>query len=365
MLDFSSALYLGMRHPSAELGGWDALTLGRPAASMAPPGAAQLAAALALLCGCQAATLLPSTLHLFCDLFELLAREPLAILVDGASYPIARVGAERAAAHGTPLTVFAHADLDGARRLAQAARRQGRRPLILADGHVPGVPRPPPLAAYAALMREAGGYLVLDDTQMIGLGGAAGGGSLRQRGVGGPHVVAGSSLSKAFGAPLAVLCASADLVRRFVQASQARVHSSPPSVASIKAALAALRINRVHGERLRARLWCRVAQWRAGAARRGIALRAGAFPVQTLALARGVDGAALHACLRRAGVDALLQRSGAQAALSFIVTARHAPAEIDRALALLAACLRAQEAASRPAGRPAGRHTRREYEYGI
>ncbi|UOD30362.1 pyridoxal phosphate-dependent aminotransferase family protein [Massilia violaceinigra] len=357
MLDFASALYLGMHHPSAELGGWNALTLGRPAASREPPGAAQLAQALALLCGCQAATLLPSTLHLFCDLFELLAREPLAILVDGASYPIARSGAERAAARGTPLTVFAHADVDGARRLATAARRQGRRPLILADGHAPGAPGPPPLAAYAALMREAGGWLVLDDTQVIGLCGEDGGGSLRRHGVAGPHVVAGSSLSKAFGAPLAVLCASAQLVHRFGQASQSRVHASPPSVAAIRAALAALRINRAQGDRLRRRLWRRVAQWRLGAVRHGIALHAGAFPVQTLAPRRGIDSVALHACLRRAGVDAVLQRAGAQAALSFIVTARHAPHEIERALALLAACLRAQA--------PSGRQTRREYEYGI
>lgn len=347
MLDFSSALYLGMRHPSTALGAWEALTLGRPAASMAPPGAAQLAAALALLCGCEKASLLPSTLHLFCDLFELLAREPLAILVDGASYPIARIGAERAAARGSALTVFAHADVDAARRLAQAARRQGRRPLILADGYAPGAPGPPPLAAYAALMREAGGYLVLDDTQVIGLSGAAGGGSLRLRGVAGPHVMAGSSLSKAFGAPLAVLCASAQLVRRFGQSSQARVHASPPSVASIRAALAALRINRAHGDKLRARLWCRVAQWRLGAAGHGIALRASAFPVQTLAPENEVDAATLHACLRRAGVDAVLQRAGTQSALSFIVTARHTPGEIERALALLAACLRAQGSSSK------------------
>ncbi|MDQ1835352.1 aminotransferase class I/II-fold pyridoxal phosphate-dependent enzyme [Massilia scottii] len=357
MLDFANALYLGLRHPSSELGQWDALTLGRPAESSEPPGARQLAAALALLCGCEAATLLPSTLHLFCDLFELMARKPVAILVDGASYPIARAGAERAAAKGTPLTVFAHGDVDALRRLAAAARRQGRRPLILADGYSPGAAQAPPLAAYAALAREAGGWLVLDDTQAIGLFGAGGGGSLRRHGIKGPHVVVGSSLSKAFGAPLAVLCASADLVRRFGQSSQARVHSSPPSVASIRAALAALRINRAHGDQLRQRLWCRVAQWRASAARHGIALRASAFPVQTLALDNRIDGVALHACLRRAGVDAVLQRVGTQATLSFIVTARHAPGDIERALALLAACLRAQAASVG--------HTRREYEYGI
>ncbi len=31
-MDFTSALYLGLRHASATLPGWEALTLGRPAA---------------------------------------------------------------------------------------------------------------------------------------------------------------------------------------------------------------------------------------------------------------------------------------------------------------------------------------------
>src|SRR3712207_7116849 len=32
VLDLTGSLYLGLRHPSAELGGWDALTAGVPAA---------------------------------------------------------------------------------------------------------------------------------------------------------------------------------------------------------------------------------------------------------------------------------------------------------------------------------------------
>lgn len=352
MLDFASALYLGMRHPSAQLGRWDALTLGRPAASADPPGAACLAAGLAALCGCAAATLLPSTLHLYCDLFGVLADRPAAILVDAGCYPIARWGAERAAAGGVPLRLFAHADVGAASRLVRRALAEGRCPLILSDGFYPGARTAPPLAGLATLAREAGGYLVIDDTQALGLFGSTasrfspfgvgGGGSLRLHGLAGPHLVLGSSLAKSFGAPLAVLCGSAALIRRFEDHSEGRVHTSPPSVAAIRAGLAALDVNRSSGEQLRWRLARRVAQWRGGAARAGIALAGSHFPVQTLLPGRRIDGMALHDCLRAAGVDTVLQRVGKQATVSFIVTALHSEREVATALEVLTSCLQRQ-----------------------
>src|SRR6266498_189787 len=103
MLDFTSALYLGLRHPSMLLDSWEALTLGRPAALQEPPGAEAVAATLARLQGCEAATLLPSTLHLFWDLFRVLSTQRVAILIDAGTYPIVRWGAERAASTGAPL----------------------------------------------------------------------------------------------------------------------------------------------------------------------------------------------------------------------------------------------------------------------
>src|SRR4051812_46557747 len=97
MLDFTSALYLGMTHPSASLAPWQALTLGRPAALEEPPGAGQVAADLARLTGAEAGLLFPSTLHLFRDLFRCVvtAANPAAargvvLLMDTQAYPIAR-----------------------------------------------------------------------------------------------------------------------------------------------------------------------------------------------------------------------------------------------------------------------------------
>ncbi|MES2128212.1 MAG: pyridoxal phosphate-dependent aminotransferase family protein [Pseudomonadota bacterium] len=335
MLDFSSALYLGMRHPSTALGRWDALTLGRPAALTPPPGAARLAAALASLCGCEAASLLPSTLHLFWDLFDLLSEQPLHLLVDAASYPIARWGAERAVAKGANVSTFAHGDAHALQLLAQRARSKGLRPVILADGFSPGHAAPAPLAHYAAVAKACDGWLVIDDTQALGLFGARGGGSLPLHGLEGEHVVIGASLAKAFGAPLAVLAGTAALVGRFDEQAKGRVHTSPPSVAAIRAGLNALRINRALGDALRWRLWRNVALWQAriGAPRRW------RFPVQVLALPPDIDAVLLHASLREAGMQAVLQGTHT---LSVIVTAMHARRDIEAGADLVGSCMRQQ-----------------------
>lgn len=349
MSDFGSALYLGLRHPSAALGAWDALTLGRPASSAEPPGARELAAGMAQLAGAAAATLLPSTLHLFFDLLPLLGTEPIAVLLDDACYPVARWGAQQAAARGSPLQSFPHGSVTQALKAATAAARAGRRPVLVADGYFPGAGALPPLRAYADIARRLDGYLVLDDTQAFGLFGrepgraapygSGGGGSLRLHGLAGAHVVLGASLAKGFGVPCAVLAGDAALIRRFEAGSATRHHSSPPSVAAIRAGVCALQLNRTHGDALRSRLWSLVALWRDGLARHGLAARGGGFPVQTLELAPRIDGMRLHQLLSSAGIDTVLQRDGGRATVSFLFRADHTRADIERAVGVLAACL--------------------------
>ncbi|MED5613136.1 aminotransferase class I/II-fold pyridoxal phosphate-dependent enzyme [Janthinobacterium sp. P210005] len=336
MLDFTSALYLGMRHPAASLAPWSSLTLGQPAALQEPPGAQTLAASLAALQGCEAACVLPSTLHLFWDLFGMLAAERLVILVDGGSYAIARWGAERAQALGLPLRMFPSGEMAVLRRLAADWGRQGRRPLILADGYVPGSEQVLPLASYAALARQGGGYLLLDDTQVLGVAGTAGGGSARLHGLpggydkGGGHLIVGASLAKGFGVPLAVLAGSGNLLRRFAARSQTRVHASPPSAAVLAAARRALALNARHGDALRARLAERVAQWRAGMAAAGIACQGGSFPVQRLP-----GRAHLQQVLRAAGVLSLAQAGDGPGALTFLLRADQTPRQLEQAMGLL------------------------------
>ena len=103
VLDFTSALYLGLRHPSPSLRPWSGLTTGKPAALEPPPGSAAIAGRFAALVGCERATPVASTLHLFWDLFGLLARDRVRIYMDEGTYAIARWGVERAAARGVPV----------------------------------------------------------------------------------------------------------------------------------------------------------------------------------------------------------------------------------------------------------------------
>src|SRR5262245_35921927 len=264
MLDFTSALYLGLRHPSSALAPWDALTLGRPAALMDPPDAETVARELARLQGSEAATLLPSTLHLFWDLFRVLDQKRTVILCDANLYPITRWGAERAAGQGTPVHSFPHHDAAALTGVVGRMAHAGLRPIIVADGYCPSCGMPAPITAYAEIARQAGGYLVLDDTQALGiLGesptganpyGTGGGGSLRWHGIFGPHILVGSSLAKGFGAPIAALFGSRALIDRFRECSETRIHCSPPSVAAIHAARRALELNQRRGETLRQRL---------------------------------------------------------------------------------------------------------------
>lgn len=352
MADFTSALYLGQRHPSATLPGWDALTLGSPAALREPDGAARVAADLAQLQGTAAATLLPSTFHLFWDLLRGLARHACsALLLDAGAYPILHWAAEGAAAVGARVQKFAHHDSAALAALARAAVRDGLRPIVVCDGYCPGCNHATPLPAYASIARAGGGALVIDDTQALGVLGHApspscpyghgGGGSLRWHGLADQHVVVGTSLAKGFGAPLAALSGSAALIERFRRDSETRLHCSPPSVAAVQAARAALDASAHSGEGWRTRLLQLVQRLRATLARVGLAaVGTLPFPVQSF-VAPGADGNAivrLQQRLQAGGVRALLTRGcpGAAPQLTFIVTARHRTPQIDRIGQLLA-----------------------------
>lgn len=366
MLDFTSALYLGLRHPSAALPAWSALTLGRPATLQEPPGASAVAARLAALMGTEAATLLPSTLHLFWDLFGLLSRERIALFIDGASYPIARWGARCWASPALPVQTFAAHSPRALHDCIREFTSLNLTPVVLADGFCPALGRPAPLAAYAEMLERHGGHLVVDDTQALGVLGASpgaptpygtgGGGSLRWQGIGGPRVIVGASLAKGFGVPLAVLAGSRALIAGFAAGSTTQVHCSPPSLASISAAQHALAVNQGCGDESRARLRELVQRFRRRLREIGLTARGGLFPIQTLDPIAACDGAQLHRRLLAGGVRAVLHRGRGRSGpvVSFLITALHAPAAIDQAVGVI-------ERAVRPRARPsaAGRASHR------
>lgn len=351
MLDFTSARYLGLDHASRALAPWAALTTGAPAALVEPPGAAAVAAALAARIGFRRGVLGPSTLHLFHDVFELLARRPVAVLLDAALYPIARWGAARAALAGAPVREIRHHD-PGALRRAIAGCEPGRRPVVVVDGFCPGCGRVAPLAAYLEAVRARDGWLVVDDTQALGvLGrdpdgvppfGRGGGGSLPHRGSVGRGVIAVCSLAKGFGVPVAVAAGDGELVARLAEAPT-RVHCSPPPAPSIRAAEHALAVDERSGDERRQRLAALVRRFRRGLAGAGLTALGGGFPIQRLR-PDPRRAAELHRRLLAGGVRAVMLRGRCSGAveLALLFTARHRDDDIDKAVAALARSVRDQ-----------------------
>src|SRR5262249_51833606 len=219
VLDFTSALYLGLEHASWCLPGWKKLTLGKPAALQGPPGAREVERALSMLVGCDEVLLAPSTLHLFWDLFGSLAQKGTAIFLDSGSYPIARWGVDRAAACGVPVHLFRRHDPGALRALLCSA--PVKRPVVVADGYCPVCAMAAPVADYLECVRALGGWVVLDDTQSLGIFGEAsevlpygrgGGGSLKRAGIRDSRLIIVSSLAKAFGVPVAMLGGAQDMI---------------------------------------------------------------------------------------------------------------------------------------------------------
>jgi 8-amino-7-oxononanoate synthase len=339
LVDFSSALYLGFQHGSRELRPWSQFTTGMPAALRNPVLAQQVARDMAGLQGCERATLATSTLHVFWDLCAALAGVRAAIYLDRGTYPVAWWGVERAAARGIPARVFGHHDV---RALEQglAAGIAGRRPVIVADGFCPSCGLSAPVAEYLALAREYGGYLVLDDTQALGIFGQpagpaapygkGGGGMLRRANAGGPEVVLVSSMAKAFGVPIAVLSGPDEIVEQFESHSETRMHCSPPSIASLHAAELALAKNREAGDRIRFRLAQLVGLFRDRIRQAGHGVSDSLFPVQPVWFAPGVDVTDLYRKLLQRGIRGVLHRQGhgGRPGLSFVITARHTVEEL-------------------------------------
>ena len=352
MPDFTSALYLGLTHASQSLPGWGQLTLGKPAMMANPPGAEQLAGKLARLQGADEAVLLPSTLHLFFDVFETFGSARTAIFLDSASYPIARWGAERMTGRGVPLVEFDGHDPRHLRRLLASRARNGLRPLVVADGLCPGTGRLAPLGDYLEAVRHFGGLLLVDDTQGLGLlgsgpnqaapYGSGGGGSLRFLGLAGPDILCGASLAKSFGVPMAVFSGSSAMLQRFRLRSLSRVHCSPPSVAVIQSADRALVVNEQEGDRLRSGLLANLHRLRQGLATLGFSAEGGLFPLQTLRPIAALSAASLHQALLARGVKTLLlnARKDPRLRLGLVITARHREYDIDLCLEQLDAVIR-------------------------
>lgn len=358
MPDFTSALYLGLRHPAHALRPWGQFTAGVPSALRESAEARQTASRLAALIGCESAVVSPSTLHLFWDLPALAGERSVVVLEEG-TYAVGRWGAERARAMGSQVVTFPHHSPRGLQRVLLRLDPQ-RRVVIVVDGVAPGDEGRGPLKTYSRLAERYRATVVIDDTQALGVLGAGpdraqsygygGGGSLRHHDLPGANTIVIASLAKALGVPLAVLAGPTTVVASFSNASQTRMHLSPPSTAALRAAHRALSVNRAQGDELRARLRRRVRLFHTGAEELGLAATGDDLPVQALPPVPLPMLAKLRAELERREVRVVAQRlSPRRGRLCFLISARHAQRDIAEALVALdaayARCARGRRAA--------------------
>ena len=357
MLDFTSSLYLGFDHDSTTLRPWKQFTTGKPAALHTLPGTRSLAADLAMLAGFEAATLVPSTLHAFWDLFGLWPAGRCAIFVDGAAYQMGRWGAARAAARGAEVIDFRHHDV-AALGAALRQRRTGRHAVVLVDGYCPCCGSPAPLPDYLDLLKPNNGVLVVDDTQALGILGTGasegmplgrgGGGTMRWYGAKDPRAVLVASLAKGFGAPLAVVAGTQEVVERFERTSETRLHCSPVSAPALHAGEHAVAENGYRGDRVRAALCSLIVRLKTSLQGSPLRPRGGMFPVQTFAGSRTAPVGYLQKRLAAAEIETLVLRDRTSGAprLAVMLTAKHSVRDVDRLASVLRAIEPVRESAT-------------------
>jgi 8-amino-7-oxononanoate synthase len=197
-----------------------------------------------------------------------------------------------------------------------------------------------PLPQLAALSREAGATLMVDDAHGFGVLGDDGSGAVRAAGLGVDEVpVYVATLGKSLGASGAFVAGSDNLIEFLIQRARTWVFSTAPPPAIAAAARAALKIEQAEPQR-RAQLSANIQRLRAGAAQLGIPLSDSATAIQPLIIGDEARAMSLSKFLYEQGVWVAAIRPPTvprgTSRLRITLSAAHSAAQIDRLLALLA-----------------------------
>jgi 8-amino-7-oxononanoate synthase len=350
-MDFTSSLYLAMKHPGTTLQAWEQLTTGVPAVLGEPALNKQVASQVARLQGLECGLTGPSTLHLYWDLYHVLSRRQVTVFIDEFIYPVSRYGIEQLLVNKIPVVHFRHHDAEHLQQLIQLHCKGANKPIVLTDGWCPVCGRAAPVERYTALLNGLNGRLLIDDTQAFGILGAGAGNGFPY-GTGGGGVLqwkqpaAGQtrcittivSLAKAWGVPMAVMAGTRNYIKQFEQASAIRTYSSPVSNVHIQAAANALHLNHTIGNGLRARLWNNVTLFRRLMAQVELYVSNSCFPVQHLHHHSAGKTKAIYHLLQQRGIKTVLSAShtGTQPLLTLILRSDHTREQIGRVVQELA-----------------------------
>ena len=340
--DFSSALYLGLKHPHHSIPPWDAFSYGAPTALVKPAEAHRVEGALTRLLNCEKALMAPSTLHLVWDVFGSLPKDTSQLFVARQIYPVLQWGVERAIARKIPVHVFDALDSNALAQALHTNRLKGKRPVLVTDGWYTAHGRMPPLRNYMRLIRSLNGIMIIDDTQAVGILGKhpdasmpygyGGGGSLAWNGISGNDIILLTSFAKGFGVPVAALGASKEWIQSFFAESETSIHSSPASIPALLALTRALRINHSKGDALRKRLLNNVRVFRKLLHRARFKTRGWLFPVQFIYPHQRIDAYDIQQYLAHHSIRSILLKSNEESKprLACVLRADHSKQEISR-----------------------------------
>jgi 8-amino-7-oxononanoate synthase len=187
------------------------------------------------------------------------------ILLDARAHRTIYDGCVFARGLGATVQRFEPDDLDQVAGLLRRAPA-GRPRLICMDGVNSMTGNHPDMPAYAALCREHGAYLYVDDAHGFGvLGerrpdetspyGARGNAVIRHTGETYENIVLVGGMSKAYSSLLAFIACEPAVKRHLKITAPPYLYSGPVPIASLATALAGLDVNAERGEKLRARLY--------------------------------------------------------------------------------------------------------------
>ncbi len=235
------------------------------------------------------------------------------------------------------IRVFPHRDTAALRRLLEETSEVKRR-LVITDGVFSMDGDIAPLAEIAALAREHGAIMMVDDAHASGVLGKNGRGTVDHFGIHGQVDIQVGTLSKAIGVLGGYVCGSKTLIEYLYHRARPFLFSTshPPAVAA--ACLAAFDVLEAEPERIE-RLWSNTRRFQAGLKRLGFDIGASATPITPILVGEASRAMQLSDLAFERGVFA--QGIGfptvakGRARLRAIVTATHTEEELDRALEIL------------------------------
>jgi 8-amino-7-oxononanoate synthase len=269
LADFASCNYLGFdldreiieqvpeyldrwgTHPS-----WSRL-LGSPALYQ------QIEERLTELLGSEDSLVLPTITHIHMSVIPLLAASG-TIFLDARAHKTIYDGCQIAKARGVAVRRFRFEDPAHLDQLLSQERDPTR--LVCLDGVNSMTGNAPDLAAFAAVAREHGALLYVDDAHGFGVigersplepcpYGIRGNSIVRHAGESSENVVLVGGFSKAYSSLLAFIACPTDVKDLLKVAAPPYLYSGPSPVASLATVLAGFDVNEARGDALRVRLW--------------------------------------------------------------------------------------------------------------